>query len=341
VLRRLLMDADGFAGEIIFTFDGDAAGQKAALRAFEDDQKFAARTSIAVSPGGMDPCELRLSDGDEAVRNLIDNPVPLFEFAIRAAVGRHRLDTAEGRAAALEEGAPIVAQIKDPSIRHEYAVQLAAMLGILDEQFVVRRAAQIARWQREREHERGAGAPAAARHTEATQRRPAPGRPTAPRLNPRDPAQFVERELLKLALQHPELVSPAFDNFLDEEFRTAPYTAVRRAIAAAGGAAAGATLPDFTARVREAAPDDIVRSLITELTVEPIRTRRVPDTIYAGEFLVRLRLQAVDRRIAEARASLQRLGNRAAPEDLAAVQQELWALQQYGQNLRSRGVAAL
>ncbi|MFJ6214673.1 DNA primase [Streptomyces sp. NPDC092296] len=340
IIRRLLMDTSAYRGETVFTFDGDAAGQKAALRAFEDDQKFAARTSIAVSPGGMDPCELRLAEGDAAVRALVDNPVPLFEFAIRSTVARHRVETAEGRAAALEEAAPIVARIKDRSIQHQYAVQLGGMLGILDEQFVVRRIGQIARWQREHEQDRGAGGPAA-RRGEQSAPAPAPARPVAPRLNPRDPAQFVERELLKLALQHPALVSPAFDNFGEDEFPTAPYTAVRRAITKAGGAAYGAELPDFAALVREAAPDDGVRSLITELTVEPIRTRRAPDALYAGEFLVKLRLRAVDARVGEVRAHLQRLGNRADPAELGAVQQELWALEQYRNSLKTRGAAAL
>ena len=338
ILRRLLMDTSTYRGETVFTFDGDAAGQKAALRAFQDDQKFAARTSIAVSPGGMDPCELRLAAGDEAVRKLVDNPVPLFEFAIRSTVARHRLETPEGRAAALEEAAPIVARIKDRSIQHQYAVQLGGMLGILDERFVVHRVAQIARWQRDGERGRDVGAPVGRR----VQPPPAgPGRSAAPRLNPRDPAQFVERELLKLALQHPDLVIPAFDNFGADEFPTAPYTAVRRTIAAAGGAAHLAGLSDSNVHVCEAAPDDTVRALITELTVEPIRTRRAPDALYAGEFLVKLRLQAVDTRVAEVRAHLQRLGARGNPEELAAVQDELWALEQYRNSLRTLGAAAL
>ncbi|RKT18090.1 DNA primase [Streptomyces sp. 1114.5] len=337
IIRRLLMDTSQYRGETVFTFDGDAAGQKAALRAFEDDQKFAAKTSIAVSPGGMDPCDLRLAQGDEAVKQLIDNPVPLFEFALTSVVARHRVDTPEGRSAALEEAAPIVAKIKDRSIQHEYAVRLAGMLGILDEQFVVRRISQLARWDRERQQNpRGA----------AAQRRPEPVQPARPaqpafRLNPRDPAQFVERELLKLALQHPDLVSPAFDHYGEDEFPTPPYAAVRQAIAKAGGAAYGATLPDFTSAVREASPDDRVRSLVTELTVEPVRSRRKADAVYAGEFLVKLRLLAVDRRVTEVRGYLQRLGPRADAEQLHAVQTELWQLQQYGQQLRSRGAAAL
>ncbi|WP_181790752.1 DNA primase, partial [Streptomyces phytophilus] len=137
ILRRVL--TDNSRSEVVFTFDGDAAGQKAALRAFEDDQKFAARTSIAVSPGGMDPCDLRLAKGDEAVRQLIEERSPLFGFAIRSFVTQHNLETAEGRSAALEQAAPVVARIKDVAIRHEYAVRLAGMLGILDERFVVDR----------------------------------------------------------------------------------------------------------------------------------------------------------------------------------------------------------
>ncbi|MBB1246939.1 DNA primase, partial [Streptomyces durbertensis] len=147
ILRRLLMDNS--RTEVIFTFDGDAAGQKAALRAFEDDQKFAARTSIAITPGGMDPCELRLAKGDAAVRELVDGRSRLFEFALRQVVDQHDLDSAEGRSAALEAAAPIVARIKDGSLQHEYAVRLAGLLGILDTQFVVRRIGQLARWKRE------------------------------------------------------------------------------------------------------------------------------------------------------------------------------------------------
>ncbi|MCQ4197860.1 DNA primase, partial [Streptomyces parvulus] len=155
ILRRLLMD-NGSA-RVIFTFDGDAAGQKAALRAFEDDQKFAAETYIAIAPDGMDPCDLRLAKGDDAVADLVEPRTPLFEFALRQIVSRYDLDTPAGRAAALDEAAPVVARIKNSGAQHEVAVQLAGMLGILDTQFVVKRIAQLARWARDRG---GRGAPA-------------------------------------------------------------------------------------------------------------------------------------------------------------------------------------
>lgn len=337
ILRRLLMDNSN--AEVVFTFDGDEAGQKAALRAFEDDQKFAAETSIAITPGGMDPCDLRLAEGDAAVQRLVDTRTPLFAFALRSVVARYNLDTAEGRASALEAGAPIVAGIKNGAIQHEYAVQLAGMLGILDSQFVVRRVGRLARWQRER---RQSGGPAG----QGPRNGPPPGHqaapagpsvPSGPRLDLRSPAHRVERELLKLALQHPGLVSPAFDAYGEDEFTAPPYVAVRRAIAEAGGAE-GADA-EYLARVRDVAPDDTVRGMVTELAVEAVM-HKAPD-IYAGEVLVRVRLLAVDRRVAEVRASLARLGPRADEAQLAAVQGELWALQQYGQRLREQGAAAL
>lgn len=129
IARRLLSD-DGSGGEVIFTFDGDAAGQKAALRAFEEDQRFVAQTYVAVEPNGADPCELRQSKGDAAVRDLISTRRPLFEFAIRAALKRHNLDTVEGRIAALRESAPVVAQIRDAGIRPGYARELSGWLGM-------------------------------------------------------------------------------------------------------------------------------------------------------------------------------------------------------------------
>ncbi|MEV0281778.1 DNA primase [Streptomyces sp. NPDC050610] len=338
ILRRLLMD--NASAEVVFTFDGDAAGQKAALRAFEDDQKFAAETSIAITPGGMDPCELRLAEGDESVQRLVESRTPLFAFAIRQVVGRHNLDTAEGRAAALEAAAPIVAGIKNSSIQHEYAVSLAGMLGILDTQFVVRRVGQLARWARERGQRPGAdqggrthrGAPPApqAASAQPVQRGPA--------LNLRSPAHRTERELLKLALQRPELVAPAFDAYGEDEFTADPYVAVRRTIEEAGGVTQAAD--DYLARVREAAPDNTVRAMVTELAVEAIHSRTV-DEAYAGVQLVQVRLRAVERRVAEVTASMVRLGAQAAPDHLAAVQNELWVLQQYGRALRERGADAL
>ncbi|MFE7789648.1 DNA primase [Streptomyces sp. NPDC057460] len=337
ILRRLLMD-NGSA-RVIFTFDGDAAGQKAALRAFEDDQKFAAETYIAIAPDNMDPCDLRLVKGDEAVRDLVEPRTPLFEFALRQIVGRYDLETPAGRGAALDEAAPVVARIKNSSSQHEVAVQLAGMLGILDTQFVVKRVAQLARWARDRGDRGPAPAPTRGgpQHQQA---RPTAG-PSGPALHLRSPAHRTERELLKLALQRPALVAPAFDAYGVDEFTAPPYAAVRQCIAEAGGAERGlADTREYLVGVLGSAPNDTVRKLVTELAVEVFHGKSI-DEAYAGEHLVKVRLRAVDRRINDVQGSLSRLGSNVAPDHLAAAQNEVWVLQQYAQSLRNNGADAL
>ncbi|MFC4504880.1 MULTISPECIES: DNA primase [Streptomyces] len=336
ILRRLLMD-NGSA-RVIFTFDGDAAGQKAALRAFEDDQKFAAETYIAIAPDGMDPCDLRLAKGDEAVADLAEPRTPLFEFALRQIVVRYDLDTPAGRAAALDEAAPIVARIKNSGAQHEVAVQLAGMLGILDTQFVVKRVAQLARWARDR----GGKGPAPGGNRAPQQYEAAPRPATGgPALTLRNPVYATERELLKLALQRPELVSPHFDAYGVDEFTAAPYAAVRQAVMDAGGAEWGVQDPqDYLMRVREAAPDDTVRAMVTELAVEAIM-RKTVDELYAGLQLVTVRRRAVERRIRDVNSQLARIGAVGDQAGFAAVQNELWVLQQYDQALQTHGAAAL
>ena len=129
---------------MIFTFDGDAAGQKAALRAFEEDQRFVAQTYVAVESSGMDPCDLRIQQGDQAVRDLIESRRPLFEFAIRSAIAQVDLDTVEGQVTALRMAAPVVARIRDRAMRPEYARRLAGWLG-MEERTVLRAVHDAAR----------------------------------------------------------------------------------------------------------------------------------------------------------------------------------------------------
>jgi DNA primase len=139
ILRRLLMDADQFLGEVIFTFDGDAAGQRAVLRAFDLEERFVTQTFVAVQRDGLDPCDLRIEKGDVAVRDLVAQRQPVFEFAIRSELGKYNLDTNEGRLSALDAAAQIIGRIKDPGLRDRYAVSLDRWLGMLDEKFVLAR----------------------------------------------------------------------------------------------------------------------------------------------------------------------------------------------------------
>jgi DNA primase len=312
VLRRLLMDTDAYAGEIIFTFDGDAAGQKAALRAFEDDQKFVARTFIAVSPDSMDPCDLRLAKGDVAVRDLVARREPLIAFAIRSHLSRYDLNTAEGRVEALRATAPLVAKIKDRELRPEYARKLAGDLG-MEVEAVIRAVASAS----------GRGSTS-----------PPPRQRVVP--DATDPRSLVEREALKLALQEPVLAGLMFDS-VDESVYVHPvHAAVRTAIASAGGAASAAGGAGWIEAVRDAANDLAAKAIVGELAVEPLRIDGAPDPHYVVVQISRLQLFAVNRRIADVKSRLQRVNPVAESEEYHRLFGELLSLEQHARALREQ-----
>jgi DNA primase len=326
ILRRLLMDQSEFRGEVIFTFDGDAAGQKAALRAFEDEQKFVTQTFVAVQPDGLDPCELRLKHGEAAVRDLIAARVPLFEFAIRSAIQRHDLDTVEGRLAALDGAAPVVAAIKDRGLRQMYAVNLDRWLGIMDEAFVLGRVREhIARG---RPNTRGAAGGAAATGQETAATRPA--------YDPDDPVIQIERETLKLAVQRPATMGPVFDALPAEVFTAPPHAAVREVIAGLGGVVAAEGTTDWAVRLREAAPNDEVRDLITRLGVEPPHSNVDSDDRYAAALLARIQESQLTRDIARPKSKLGRLNPVEHADDYNRLFGDLVALEQQRRMLRER-----
>ncbi|WP_026405607.1 DNA primase [Actinomadura rifamycini] len=360
VLRRLLMDQDEFRGEVIFTFDGDAAGQKAALRAFDDEQKFVSQTFVAVQPDGLDPCDLRIRHGDAAVRDLVASRVPLFEFAVRSAIERHDLDTVEGRLAALDAAAPVVAAIKDRSRRHMYAINLDRWLGIMDEQFVLRRVRELAA----RRHGGGAngrgGRPGDPRRNGpggAPNGRNGGGRdggpggpgggpagpaaPARPAVDPNDPEVQRERELLKLAVQRPALLGPGFDEeVLPEAFIAPQHAAVRTVIGSAGGVTAAGAVTEWVGALLELSPNDQVRDLITMLGVEPVRSASEADDRYAAELLARIQERQLTRMIADAKSKLGRLNPAENPEVYNRLFGDLVALEQQRRVLRERGLGA-
>ena len=315
LLRRLLMDSGALVGEVVFLFDGDAAGQKAALKAFEDDQRFVTQMFIAISPGGMDPCELRLARGDAAVSDLVASRVPLVEFALRSTLARYDLETAEGRIGALAVAAPLVARIKDVALRPEYARRLAGWLGM--EIDVVS------------ERVRGL--------TGGPQQRRAP----APRTPVDTAAVAVEREAVKLAVQHPVLVSPVFDAIDEQAWTDEPLRTVRAVIAKAGGVSPSAGGEAWVALLRDTADEDVVRGLITQLAVEPLRSDVAADGRYAGAVLARVQEFALSRRIGELKPALQRVNAIEEPERYTRLFTELVQLEQSMRSVRERGLSDL
>jgi DNA primase len=299
VLRRLIMDTEGSTGEVIFTFDGDAAGQKAALRAFGMEEKFVTQTFVTVQPDGLDPCDVRLTHGDAAVRDLIARRVPLFEFAIKGALAKHNLDTTEGQLAALDEAAPIVAKIKDVGMRTRYAVNLDRWLGLMDERFVLSRVRTHAGDSKSRREPDRKAKPwdeqqNAAEHNGQFHRK-------------NDPIAGVEREVLKLAVQRPGLCGPEFDALGAEAFSVPLHGAVFELIAGCGGTSAAGNPRDWVARLREAAPNERAQAVVTAMAVEPFIIPGDPDAKYADIQLARVGELAVSREITGVKARLQRM----------------------------------
>ncbi len=297
VLRRLLMDNDTFGGQVIFTFDGDAAGQKAAMRAFADDQRFVAQTFVAVEPNGLDPCELRQKQGDAAVASLVDKSVPLFEFAIRSVLAGHDLDQPAGRVAALRAAAPVVAQIRDQSLRPEYARSLAGWLG-MEVKPVLDAVSQAHRSVKQQSRQ-------PAPQVRGDESGAATAQPSMPRPEPGDRRLAGPRELLKLAVQHPGRLDVSFDELPADLFGHPAYIEVRRTIESAGGVAKADQ--QWLNRLSDAASDDTVRSILNELAVEPIQVEEAALDRYATEQLGRARERVLTLKIDQLRSRMQRL----------------------------------
>ncbi|HEX2893814.1 MAG TPA: DNA primase [Marmoricola sp.] len=320
VIRRLLQDHDEFRGEVIFTFDGDEAGQKAALRAFEGDQAFAGQTYVAVEPSGLDPCDLRLQQGDAAVRELVARRVPLYRFVLGNVVSRYDLDRADGRIDAMRDAARLVTAIRDRSKVDAFARELAGMLGIDpgDVQREVRRAAN--------------------RAEAATQATPPPPRPATDLPDARDPRFLLERETLKLVIQHPGVIAPLLDEVDEGDFTHPAYRAAWSVVAAAGGV--GTADAQWAARLQDATSDARLQGLLTMLTVEAVHSSKEPTPAYAAQHVHRLRELTAMRRIADLKSRLQRTNPVEEAAEYNRMFGELVALEQHRRNLRELALAS-
>ena len=295
-LRQLLMDDDAFRGEVIFTFDGDAAGQKAALRAFDDDQKFVTQTFVAIEPNGMDPCELRQERGDVAVRDLIARRVPLFEFAIKSSIKQFDLTTAEGRVSALNSTAPLISKIKDQSLRPEYARALAGWLG-MEVDTVVSAVKKL----------QSRSAPTKLAEASGESWRP----------DPSEPRLMLEREVLKVRLQFP-IFAHQWSTIEPNAFTHPAYKKLREFID---------TQPEFKPVDLSKVESDELRSFITELLVEPIKASSDITEKYATSVTSRLNEVAVTRSIAEIKSTLQRLNPMENESEYGKIFEELVQLE--------------
>ncbi|MGV9184221.1 DNA primase [Arcanobacterium canis] len=318
----ILSSGRAYGGEVIFTFDGDNAGQKAAMRAFNEDQNFAAQTFVAVSPGSLDPCDLRIKYGDEAVRQLVNEREPLFAFVIRSVLSEFPLSTAEGRSAGLRAAAPVLNSIRDRVLRGEYVRQLAGWLGM--DEHVVRGAVHDA----SRSHTH---IPLLGESREDDVHVPV----LADRRSLRDPIERVEREALEVIVQLPVLAVAANAGQLPAaSFQVPLHRVIFDAIRAQGGPIQAKNYADslvesgmsagdaekkaaghFVEQVTSNA-DDVVRRAMIQLAVEPLPQSEVEDPWpYVRGIMMSLIRNGITRQIADVRSQMQRTDSHAPEQD--------------------------
>lgn len=363
VLRRI-MDDESAGGQVIFTFDPDEAGKKAAMRAFAEEQRFVAQTFVAVARDGLDPCDLRLARGDAAVRDLIDHPTPMYEFVISQQLLGHDLDTVEGRVAALRQAAPVVAGIRDPAMRPGYSRRLAGMLGI--DLVQVEQAVRAARGTSKNAPRRQSETRSQARVPDQRSRVPAGQAPArghfeeeppfpdgegydfppdtsdfgggavrAVRMSdlPNDPVTRLERDTLMAVLQHPRRLSDErFQQVMAAGFTNASLSTVRDGIVATRDSLGSM---EWLTRIGEEVPQAFT-TLVTELAMASIPAGNKDEQIdlYVRSLSASLVERDLLRRKAELLGALQRTDGRTEPDRFRSLNEELMSIENQKRELR-------
>ncbi|TXL62719.1 DNA primase [Aeromicrobium terrae] len=322
VLRRVLLDHDALRGEIIFTFDGDEAGQRAAMKTFSSDQQFVAQTYVAVEPRGMDPCDLRLADGDAAVRDLVASRVPLYRFVLENTLARYDLDRGDQRIDAVRESVRLASAIRDKSKVEEFLREVATKVGLDVDQVRA-------------EHRRSKSAP-----------QQQPRRPVAEEEPAAEPAPFAsfgapefadEREALKVFAQYPHLAGPLVDDVAENDFTHPVAQELWRHFSAQGWP--DQPDPSWVPRISDALPSDDLRRVLSVAAVEPLRMRGDSPAVIAS-IIAQLQALTLARRITELKSKLQRTNPVEQTESYNRMFGELIALEQQHRTLRDRAIGA-
>jgi DNA primase len=263
----------------------------------------------------MDPCDLRMAKGPEAVRALVDDRKPLFAFVIQAKIKQFDLNTVEGRVAAVRAAAPEIVGIRDRSQRDGYIRQVAGWIGTeIDEvRREVGRAASTPSLRQAPSRSDGdrpsSGAAASSAGGGPGDSRPASGGvPPTPVPDLRDSVANVEHLALVAVLQYPQHVPAMFDLLGEDAFAVPAWRVVHTAIRAAGGAATGRELSaaKWVGAVLEQAPETVA-DLVTQLSVASLpEDREAAIGAYVEGMVLRVVDMGLARRVADARGRLQR-----------------------------------
>lgn len=328
VLRRLMLDNDAFRGEVVFTFDGDEAGQRAAMKAFSGDEQFVAQTYVAIEPRGMDPCDLRLADGDAAVRDLIASRVPLYRFVLKNTLAKYDLDRGDQRVDAVRESVGLARSIRDRAKIDEFLREVASLVGV-----------DVDQVRAELGNAKTAPKPAQAPV------RPAPAASGADGLEAATPQSTItagfgapeladEREALKAIIQFPHLASPWLTDVGENDFTHPASQALWRQIQALG--VPESTDPSWVSRLSDSLTDESLKQVVGIAAVESMRAGYANMSDVIAAVLARLQELTVMRRIVDVKSRLQRTNPIDNAEEYNQIFGELVALDEQRRGFHNR-----
>lgn len=323
IINRLLSTDKESPAQVIFTFDPDAAGQKAAMRAYADSHKFSAQTFVAVGPDGLDPCDLRSEKGDAAVLEMIEAKKPLFEFAIKQKISKFDLSTIEGRVGAARAAAPVVAQILDPSMRPAYTRELAGWVNLEGNEVaaLVDAAARSAKQDAVKDLRRDS---APAESVEPVTEDSASASPFV-QPNLADPISRFERQVLEVLVQIPEsFQADQLIRIIRDGFSAPAHNAILEAI---GNSLSSLGSDQWMNSIaRSCAPE--LQSMLRSVAAQSLPAKNKEELIRYGQGVVsRALINALAHEKANLLSMLRRADVADDPQQSAQIQQDLVKLE--------------
>ena len=325
-LNRMLTAEKDKPAEVIFTFDPDAAGQKAAMRAFSDSHKFNAQTFVAVGPEGLDPCDLRSQKGDEAVRLMIENKKPLFEFAIKQKIANFDLATIEGRVGAARAAAPVISGIRDAAMRPAYIRELAGWVNLDGNEVasIVDASGKQVRAEAVADLRRDSQAPEPEQAAEVGAFAP---------VNLNDPINRFERQILEVLVQIPG----SFDDnqlvrIIRAGFTNPSHNSLLESIA---NSLASRTAADWLNVIASSTKPEL-HAMLREVAAQTLPATDAEGLVRYGQGVISSALiSVIAREKADLLASLRRIDAATSPEESAAVSRALMELEAERRKLQS------
>lgn len=291
-LRRLV----GEAGEIVFAFDDDVAGRKAATTAYREFNKSLRRLSALPQSDGLDPDELRQANGDAALHELVAKRTALSEAVIFLVLNEMPRETPEDRIAALDAALPYINDIADPLVRQEYALKVASTLRFNHTQVEARI--------------RPTG------NNDDTAAEPLSSAPVKP--------EWIEKEVLQVfgqsePLAREYLAEEEIDSKFNQPASESALSLLRRGLAAprADGLA-------WPLHLKQVASSDDELKLLAALTATALPVTEDSARPYVEELLLRLARQEERRTVDNLKS---RIANAATAEDRTAALKQLMAHQ--------------